>query len=212
MRKICSYGSVGAPARKRRRYPEIINSLAPGKAQEQGRRKLKLLERTQRVTNPARKRLATSRKRVLRSRPERAARSVDSECRSRVIEPRKVICRGSPWRENVRGQHRGAETRRGAEGRPGSENRAKAYRGSLGTWERTVVPWDHRPEWGATGYQRPGTGTADWPVLASERDQSTQGHRGQRRTSGASGGQRGRLSRLIVPQQSRRRSPVRAGE
>ena len=173
---------------------------------------MKLLERTQWVINPTRKRLATHRKRVLRSRPVRAARSVDSECQSRVIESRKPTSRWSPRRCHVRGQHRSAAQRQGAEVRPGSESGAKAQRGSLGTWERTVVPWDHRPEWGATGDQRPGVGTADWPVLASESAQSTQGHRGQRWTSGAAGGNRGRLSRLIVPQQSRRRSPVRAGE
>jgi hypothetical protein len=71
---------------------------------------MKLLDRTQWVANPTRKRLATSRKRVLRSRPERAARSVDSECQSRVIESRKDRCRWSPRLRNARGQYRSAAT------------------------------------------------------------------------------------------------------
>jgi hypothetical protein len=71
---------------------------------------MKLLERTQWVANPTRKRLATSRKRVLRSRSERTARSVDSECQSRVIESRKDICCWSLWLHNARGQYRSAAT------------------------------------------------------------------------------------------------------
>ena len=68
-----------------------------------------------------------------------AARSVNSEHQSPVIEPRK-----SPQRRCLRFPLDGGRTdtpqRLGVEDRPGSENRAKMHWGSLGTCENRIRP------------------------------------------------------------------------
>jgi hypothetical protein len=148
---------------------------------------MKLLDRTQWVANPTPKRLATNRKRVLRSRPERAARSVDSECQSRVIESRKDRCRWSPRLRNARGQYRSAATgkapRFGRDQRagrrhdrvlwePGNEprslgtkdrNRAQPVNKALALGQRAGPPRRAKPtsQTKAIGHN---AGQAEWPV------------------------------------------------
>jgi hypothetical protein len=107
---------------------------------------------TQRVTNPARERLAATRKRTLRSVPARGARSVWSECLSRVIESRKTFSRlGLPV--FARGDNitlptisrslNGTQATGRATG-PGSESGAEAHGGFLKSWERHTAPSNHR--------------------------------------------------------------------
>lgn len=104
---------------------------------------------TLRVTNPARERLAIARKRTLRRRPVMAARSVWSECQSRIIELRK-------HRNSRLGLHFGIGgggtvmyiVRRGLgtmqakymEAGPESMSRAKTQKGIQRSWESP-----HRP-------------------------------------------------------------------
>jgi hypothetical protein len=84
--------------------------------------------------------LASSQKRVLRGAERSALRSVDSECRCRVIEPRNYLS----WRALV------VEC---AWGRadlpygpvvvlvsPGSKSRAQAHKGFPGTWDALAFP------------------------------------------------------------------------
>ena len=90
---------------------------------------------TQWVPTPTRKRLVTNRKRTLRSRSEKAARSVWSECESCMTESRNFVdCQGLPVR--VRGDNiaRNDLTMDRAT-RPGSASRADTYWGILGTCE-----------------------------------------------------------------------------
>jgi hypothetical protein len=145
------------------------------------KRRMKHAKDTQWVSNPTRERLAATRKRTLRRVPVRGARSVWSECQSRVIESRKFAdCRGLPVcargdsiamhvvRRSGKpdaGQVRG--------GRPGSESRAKAYGGNLESWESRIVPsrntgkGRHRKNVQAQGLKlseamASETGMADW--------------------------------------------------
>jgi len=107
------------------------------------------------VTTPIRKRLATNRKRTLRSckltlcsPTVMTARSVWSEHQSHVIEPRKSRdCWGLSaqrrkgsiilYTERPKQMPRHAKY---SETRPGSESRAKMYWDSLGTWESLCSP------------------------------------------------------------------------
>jgi hypothetical protein len=73
-----------------------------------------------------------------------AARSVDSECKSRVIEPRKKVVAGAFAVEQA------GATSTHCHGLvrtvlPGSESRADAHGGSLGTWEIPLISAPQSP-------------------------------------------------------------------
>ena len=135
---------------------------------------------TQRVTNPARERLAATRKRTLRSVPARGARSVWSECLSRVIESRKTFSRlGLPVfarGDNItlptisRSLH-GAQATGRATG-PGSESGAEAHGGFLKSWERHTAPSNHRTRTTPVK-QRPGAKAGFSGAIASEDRKAT---------------------------------------
>ena len=122
--------------------------IAPGKSRVSGlsnckNKDMKDTSDTQWVTTPTRKRLATSRKRALRSRIERSARSVCSERQSCVIQSRNSAQRrslpaltkgGSTGSHEVRPPSK-AERAMCEWVRPGSKSGAEAYWGILGTWE-----------------------------------------------------------------------------
>lgn len=155
------------------------------------------------VTTPIRQRLVTSRKRALRSRSVRAARSVCSEYRSRVIERRNFDDRwGLPVR--VRGDSiaPAARTMAGV-ARPESEGGAEVRVGILGTCEGLNLPVKIESRNGMNpSEQRPGPRTVfpcalvakRWKVAGYQRSSSR-----QERWDGVSG----RLSRLIVAFESR---------
>ncbi len=115
-------------------------------------RKMKHADDTQWVTNPTRKRPATDRKRTLRRRPAMAARSVWSECQSRVTEPRNSHYR--PGLHSFIGggciaayavRHLLGEMRAMCAGTgPGSKSGAKAYWGIQRSWESRHWPCDYR--------------------------------------------------------------------
>jgi len=118
---------------------------------------------TQWVNTPTRERLAAARKRTLRRATARGARSVWSECQSRVIESRNSVDRlGLPVR--VRGGSIALHNKtprsvaqamcRGTG--PGAESGAEAQWGILASWEsRTVPAWDSRIRT-TPAQQRPG--------------------------------------------------------
>jgi hypothetical protein len=97
---------------------------------------------TLRVANPAWQSWASSQKRVLRSGGQLPLRSVDSQVKGRVIEPRKHqtsgafvvrICGGragrvNPWSRTARSVL------------PGSESTGNDHQGSPGTWETPLSP------------------------------------------------------------------------
>ena len=94
---------------------------------------------TRRVNNPVRERLATARKRTLRSASARAARSVWSECQSRVIESRNFddslglpgcVRGGSTDMYAVRRGHGATRAMCMEAGSGGSESGAAAHRGN----------------------------------------------------------------------------------
>ena len=68
-----------------------------------------------------------------------AARSVDSECKSRVIEPRKKVEVAGAFAVGAAGAT--STHCIGLVGTilPGSESRANAHQGSLGTWEIPLI-------------------------------------------------------------------------
>lgn len=155
------------------------------------------------VASPIRQRLVTSRKRALRSRSVRAARSVCSEYRSRVIESRKFDdCWGLS--DRVRGDSIVLfvmDLDRTA--RPGSESRAKVYGGILGTCEGLQHPAVKTCRNGMKPReQRPGS-EAPFPCLSAAKQRKAVGYR--RSSSRRESGDRvaGRLSRLIVVFESR---------
>jgi len=158
---------------------------------------------TQWVATPTRQRLATSRKRALRSRPVRAARSVCSEYRSHVIELRKFDDRwGLPDRV------RGDSITRAAKAmvrvaRPGSETVAEVYGGIPGTCEGLPLPVDKQSRNGMKpSEQRPGPwGTFPFPAAAKQWEAS--GYQRPSSRQGCWDGVSGRLSRLIVAFESR---------
>jgi RNA-directed DNA polymerase len=69
-----------------------------------------------------------------------AARSVDSECKSRVIEPRKNDRSGSLCSQTIGGSTV-ISNRPDMTVPAGSESRADAHRDSLETWESRLSPW-----------------------------------------------------------------------
>lgn len=158
---------------------------------------------TQWVTTPTRQRLATSRKRALRSRSVRAARSVCSEYRSRTIEPRKFIARwGLP--DHVKGDSIAlAATAMASEARPGSETVAEVYGGIPGTCEGLPLPDVQLSRNGMQpSEQRPGP-YGGIPRPAAAKHWNASGNRRPSSRQGRRDGVSGRLSRLIVAIESR---------
>ncbi len=158
---------------------------------------------TQWVTTPTRQRLATRRKRALRSRSVRAARSVCSECQSRVIEPRKLVDRwGLP--ASVRGDSIALAAKAMASVvRPGSRSRAEVYGGIPGTCEGLLLPVDNYARNGMSpSDQRPGLREV-FPSLAATKHRKASGNRCPSSRQGCRDGVSGRLSRLIVAFESR---------
>ena len=165
---------------------------------------------TQWVTNPTRERLAATRKRTLRSAPARGARSVWSECQSRVIESRKTFSRpGLPV--FARGDNIAMPTvsrpstgtqATGMGTGPGSESGAEAPGGFLKSWERHTAPSNHRTRTTPVA-QRPGAGAGFSGAAASEARETT-------REPDREGNRSGRVQRwgslrgLIVAMESRR--------
>ena len=155
------------------------------------------------VTSPIRQRLVTRRKRALRSCTVRAARSVCSEYRSRVIESRNFDdCWGLP--DRVRGDRialPAMDLDRAA--RPGSESRAKVYWGILGTCEGLQLPVVKKARNGMKPReQRPGS-KAPFPCPSTAKPRKAAGYRRSSSRQERWDGIAGRLSRLIVAIESR---------
>jgi len=155
------------------------------------------------VATPIRQRLVTSRKRALRSRTERTARSVCSEYRSRVIEPRNYADRwGLPDCERGDGI-RLSEMTLDSLARPGSESRAKVYGGILGTCEGLPLPVVNKPRNGMKPReQRPGSETS-FPCSSTAKPRKAAGYRRSSSRQVRRDRRAGRLSRLIVAFESR---------
>lgn len=164
----------------------------------------------QRVATPVRQRQAASRKRALRSRPVRAARSVCSEHQSRVTESRKFDDRwGLPVCD--RGDSTDLPTKAlSKSARPGSTSRAEVYGGIPGTWEGLCLPVENECRTGARpAEQGPGPQWMSPPLKGSNQ----RGLAGYRRTSSRQGRRErrsGRLSALIVAFESRETPPGRS--
>jgi len=165
---------------------------------------------TQWVTNPTRERLAATRKRTLRSVPARGARSVWSECQSRVIESRKtfdrpglpVFARGDNIAMPTISRHPSGTQATGMGTGPGSESGAEAHGGFLKSWERHTTPSKHRTRT-TPGAQRPGARAGFSGAIASETRKIARGLDREGNRSGRvywSGSLRG----LIVALESRR--------
>ena len=173
------------------------------------------------VTTPTRKRLATTRKRTLRSRKLTScsptvmtARSVWSDHQSHVIEPRKLgNCWGlsAQWRkgnitlctERPKQKPRQAKC---SETRSGSESRAEMYWDSLGTWESLCSPLKKTRNVDDPRYQSPGIHEQrclmDSPrKTANERKPQTS------RRRGSGNRDTGSLSSPIVAIENRETSP-----
>ena len=158
---------------------------------------------TQWVTTLTRQRLATSRKRALRRRSVRAARSVCSEYQSRVIEPRNDYPRwGLPAR--LRGDSIARDAKAMTRvARPGSESGAKVYGGIPGTCEGLPLPVEKQSRIGMQpSEQRPGPWGAI-PRPAAAKHWNASGNRRPSSRQGRRDGASGRLSRLIVAFESR---------
>jgi hypothetical protein len=132
------------------------------------------------VISPTRERLAATRKRTLRSVTARGARSVWSECLSRVIESRKTFNRsGLPVFARgdnidtpiVRRTLKGTQAK-GVETEPGSEGGAQAHGGFLKSWERRTAPSKNRTRT-TPGNQRPGARAGFSGAPASETRETT---------------------------------------
>ena len=166
---------------------------------------------TQWVNTPTRERLAAVRKRTLRRVPARGARSVWSECQSRVIESRKLAARlGLPVsaRGDSTAMHTVRRHRHGAqatciEAGPGSESGAEAYGGILGSWESPHRALEHRRNRTTPAYQRPGAWVGSPATGASETWETTRGTASEGNRSERLSGC-GSLSGLIVATESRR--------
>jgi hypothetical protein len=155
------------------------------------------------VASPTRQRPATGRKRALRSRTARSARSVCSEYRSRVIEPRKFDdCRGLP--DRVKGDSTAAAVMvMAAAARSGSESGAEVYEGIPETCEDLFLPVVKESRIGA---QPSENGPGQWSYFAAPSAAKPGKETGNRHPSSRQGcrqGMSGRLSRLIVAFESR---------
>ena len=126
-------------------FPARGATLAPCEAQGERRTEgSKTLQRNSVGNQPHPGKVSHRPEASFASSPERAARSVNSECRSRVIEPRKNDVVGA-FVVRTAGAAPERRQRQGAEARPGSESAARASGFSLGTWETRPRPWDkHR--------------------------------------------------------------------
>jgi hypothetical protein len=127
---------------------------------------------TRRVANPARQRLATSRKRTLRSCSVRTARSVWSEYQSRVTESRKSRNRRG-FSDRIRGNSIApTATAMGGVTRPGSASGAEVYWGISGTCEGLPLPGSNSGYWRSSSRQgrREGeiAGRLSLPIVAME--------------------------------------------
>ena len=170
----------------------------------------KHVSETQWVTSTTRERLAATRKRTLRSVTARDARSVWSECISRVIESRKTFNRpGLPAfargdnidTPTVRRTPKGTQAK-GVETGPGSESGAEAHGGFLKSWERHTAPSKYRIRTTPVN-QRPGARVGFSAAPASETRKATrepvcEGNRSERVDRWGS------LRGLIVAIESRR--------
>ena len=179
--------------------------------EESNERKMKHVIDTQWVNTPTRERLAAARKRTLRRATARGARSVWSECQSRVIESRNSVDRlGLPVRvrggsialHTIRRRRSVAQAMCRGTG-PGAESGAEAQWGILASWEsRTVPAWDSRIRT-TPAQQRPGAWAELPEADASEtpgsiREPVREGNRSER-ASGC-----GSRRSLIVATESRR--------
>src|SRR2546421_7827561 len=115
------------------------------------KRRMKHAKDTQWVNSPTRERLETTRKRTLRRVPVRGARSVWSECQSRVIESRKfadrlglpACARGDSIATHVVRRSGKPDAGQVCGDRPGSESRAEAYGGNLEDRKSTRLNSSH---------------------------------------------------------------------
>ena len=178
--------------------------------EEPNERMKKHVIETQWVANPTRERLAATRQRTLRSVSASSARSVWSECLSRVIESRKTFSRlGLPVFARgdnidtpiVRRTPTGTQAT-GVETGPGSESGAEAHGGFLKSWERHTAPSKYRTRTTPV-HQRPGARAGFSAAPASETRKATrepvcEGNRSERVDRW------GRLRGLIVAIESRR--------
>lgn len=106
----------------------------------------------------------------LASSSEMAARSVDSELQSLVIEPRNLqwwslrVCNSG---DNTKTPNSQQCAWSGVKVRPGSKSRAKQYWGLLGRWESLLFPWT------STGRGESGSTTPKFSklVLSSENNE-----------------------------------------
>ena len=193
--------------------------MAPGKTQSAGiieSHNMKRVIDIQWVSNPTRQRLTTIRKRALRSRTERSARSVCSEHQSRVIEPRNLNhCWGLPLC-NMGGSIDLYIVRHISKGmpatckltRPGSESRAKMHEDILGTWEGLELLDDKE-----TGnrvvpvYQANSTATARIPGRSGNKEGDALRYLSSSRRRELRNGLLGRLSAPILALEIRETHP-----
>jgi hypothetical protein len=179
---------------------------------------MKHVNDTQWVNTPTRERLAATRKRTLRRVTVRGARSVWSECQSRVIESRNSVDRlglpvcergGSIALHTIRRHRRVAQAMCRGTG-PGAESGAKAQWGILGSWESRPVPIINYRIWTTPVYQSPGAALEFSASPASEASEKGWASASEGNRSARTGGG-GRRSGLIVAIESRvthRREPV----
>jgi hypothetical protein len=143
---------------------------------------MKHVRDTQWEKAPTQERLAATWKRTLRSATARSARSVWSECRSRVTESRKsvdrpglpVCVRGGGTDPHTIRRPGGAQARCGEAG-PGAESRAEAYGGILRSWERPHRSHEDSRKRATPANKRPGTGVADSAAPVSENEETSRG-------------------------------------
>ena len=158
---------------------------------------------TQRVTTPARQRLATSRKRTLRSRCVSAARSVWSEHQSCVTEFRKFVdCLGLS--DCVRGDSTAQnDMAMICAAGPGSSSGAEVYWGILGTCEGLPLLDLNCRNRMKPVEQPPGLRKAFSLSVTAKQEKKSRYCRSSSRQERRDGEIAGRLSRLIVAFESR---------
>jgi hypothetical protein len=138
-----------------------------------------------------------------------AARSVDSECTSRVMEPRKKVVAGAFAVEQAgaTSTHCSGLVRTVL---PGSESRAYAPGGSLGTWEIPSISAPQSPAGTLRLIKSQARGWGLWHPR--ERKTRAQGAVPLCEGNGACGMDAGSLSPFIVPFESRETDPGEACE
>lgn len=154
---------------------------------------------TQRVTNPSRQRRAASRKRTLRSRSVRAARSVWSEHQSCVIDSRNLVARSSLSDRVREGSILRGVMAMSREIEPGTESGAEVYRGIQGTCEGLPLPDSRSRNRMRPAKQRPGRQQMLSLAVADTKRRKRSGYCPPSLRQGVQDGEiAGRLSRLIV--------------